>query len=251
MDGDGMNMDALEKAIKENKNVKLIYTIPTFQNPMGVTMSVRKRKQLYEIANKNNILILEDNPYGELTFDGTKTPTIKSMDTEGIVLYSGSFSKILAPGLRLGFLCANKALIQKIVIGKQVSDVHTPMISQLLASEYMKRFSIDDAIKVMRTTYSHKCNTMLDAINKYFPENVECTHPGGGLFIWCELGNNVDTLALSKKAIEQKVVYVPGNTFMVDMDKPCSALRLNYSTMNDEKITEGIRRLGKVFSSIE
>ncbi len=251
MDGDGMNMEALEKAIGENKNVKLIYTIPTFQNPMGVTMSMEKRKQLYEIAKKNNVLILEDNPYGELTFDGTKTPTVKSMDTDGIVLYSGSFSKILAPGLRLGFLCANKELIQKIVIGKQVSDVHTPMLSQLLACEYMKRYSIDDAIKVMRTTYAHKCKTMLDAIDEFFPKSVKCIHPGGGLFIWCDLGGNVDTLALSKKAIEQKVVYVPGNTFMVDMDKPCSALRLNYSTMNDEKIVEGIRRLGKVFSSIE
>lgn len=244
---DGMDLDALEKALSENNNVRFIYTIPTFQNPMGVTMSVDKRKRLYEIAKKNGVLILEDNPYGELTFDGVKTPTIKSMDTDGIVMYSGSFSKILAPGLRLGFLCAPKAIIQKVVIAKQVSDVHTPMLPQLLATEYMKRYDLDALIAKMRETYAHKCSTMLTAMDEFFPADITYTRPGGGLFIWCDLGHGLDTLALSKQAIAEKVVYVPGNTFMVDMDERCSALRLNYSTMSDEKIVEGIKRLGKVF----
>lgn len=250
MDNDGINTEALEKAIESSQNVKIIYTIPTFQNPMGVTMSVEKRKTVYEIAKKHNIIIIEDNPYGELTFDGTKLPTIKSMDTEGIVVYSGSFSKILAPGLRIGFMCADKAIVQKAVIAKQVSDVHTPMITQLLAYEYMTRFDIDELIVKMRADYAHKCKTMLDAIEKYFPKDIMYTKPNGGLFIWCDLMHNADTLAISKKAIENKVVYVPGNTFMVDMNKQCSALRLNYSTMSDEKITEGIRRLGKLFNEI-
>ncbi len=245
---DGMDLDALESALAENKNVKLIYVIPTFQNPMGVTMSVEKRKRLYEIAKKNGVLILEDNPYGELTFNGVKTPTIKSMDTEGIVLYSGSFSKILAPGLRLGFLCAPKPIIAKVVVAKQVSDVHTPMLPQLLANEYMKRYNIDDLIKEMRKNYSHKCETMLRAMDEYFPADVKHTTPGGGLFIWCDLGHGLDTLTLSMEAVREKVVYVPGNTFMVNMDEPTSTLRLNYSTMNDERIAEGIRRLGKVFT---
>lgn len=244
---DGMDLEALEKVISENKNVKLIYTIPTFQNPMGVTMSVEKRHKLYEIAKKHGILILEDNPYGELAFDGVRMPTIKSMDTDGIVLYSGSFSKILAPGLRLGFLLADSAVISKVVVAKQVSDVHTAMLPQLLATEYMKRFDLDAAIVGMRANYAHKCETMLKAIEQYFPADVKVTHPRGGLFIWCDLGHGINTLELSKKAIEKKVVYVPGNTFMVDMDKPCSALRLNYSTMTDDRITEGIRRLGIVF----
>ena len=244
---DGMDLDALEKALAENSNVRFIYTIPTFQNPMGVTMSIEKRKRLYEIAKKSGVLILEDNPYGELTFDGVKTPTIKSMDTDGIVMYSGSFSKILAPGLRLGFLCAPKAIIQKVVIAKQVSDVHTPMLPQLLATEYMKRYDLDALIAEMRKTYAHKCATMLDAMDEYFPRDITYTRPGGGLFIWCDLGHGLDTLSLSKEAIAEKVVYVPGNTFMVDMDERCSALRLNYSTMSDEKIVEGIKRLGKVF----
>ena len=244
---DGMDIDALERAIAQNCNVKLIYTIPTFQNPMGVTMSIEKRKRLYEIARQKGILILEDNPYGDLTFDGTKTPTIKSFDTEGIVLYSGSFSKILSPGLRLGFLCANAKLIQKIVVAKQVSDVHTAMLPQIMASEYLKQYDLDAAILKMRENYAHKCGTMLNAIKEYFPKGVKYTHPGGGLFIWCDLGGGVNTLELAKSAIEQKVVFVPGNTFMTDMDKPCSALRLNYSTVSDEKIIEGIRRLGTVF----
>lgn len=244
---DGMDLDALEKALAENDNVRFIYTIPTFQNPMGVTMSLEKRKKLYEIAKKNGVLILEDNPYGELTFNGVKTPTIKSMDTEGIVMYSGSFSKILAPGLRLGFMCAPRSIIQKMVIAKQISDVHTPMLPQLLATEYMKRYDLDALILKMRENYAHKCKTMLDAMEQYFPADVTYTRPGGGLFIWCDLGHGLDTFALSKKAIEQKVVYVPGNTFMVDMDQPTSTLRLNYSTMSDEKIVEGIRRLGIVF----
>ena len=244
---DGMNLEALEKVIAENKNIKMIYTIPTFQNPMGVTMSVEKRRKLYEIAKKNNILILEDNPYGELTFDGTKTPTIKSMDTDGIVAYSGSFSKILAPGLRLGFLCAPKEIIAKVVIGKQISDVHTPMITQLLAHAYLTRFDIDELIVQMRANYAHKCETMLRAMEEYFPKDIFYTKPRGGLFIWCDLGHGLDTGALAKKAIEKKVVFVPGSTFMVDMSQPTSTLRLNYSTMSDEKIVEGIKRLGEVF----
>ena len=250
MDEDGMNSASLEKTVAENKNAKLIYTIPTFQNPMGTTMSLEKRKAVYEIARKNNLIIIEDNPYGDLTFDGTKTPTIKSMDVDGRVIYCGSFSKILAPGLRIGFVCANQAIVQKIVVGKQISDVHTAMLPQLLAYEYMTRFDLDAAIVKMRANYAHKCRTMLDAIARDFPADVTCTRPNGGLFIWCDLGHGVDTQALAATCAANKVVYVPGSTFMVDMDKPSSALRLNYSTMSDERIGEGIRRLGAIFSEV-
>ena len=250
MDEDGMNIEALNAVLDATPNAKVIYTIPTFQNPMGTTMSVEKRKALYAAAQAHDLVIIEDNPYGELTFDGTKTPTIKSMDTDGRVVYCGSFSKILAPGLRVGYMCADKALVQKAVIAKQVSDVHTPNLTQLLAHGYLTRFDIDALIGKMRLNYAHKCHTMLDAIEKYFPGDVFCTRPNGGLFIWCDLGHGVDTLTLSREAIAKKVVYVPGNTFMVDMDKPTSTLRLNYSTMDDERIVEGIRRLGEVFSAV-
>ena len=250
MDEDGMNIEALEKAIERNDNVRLIYTIPTFQNPMGATMSVEKRRSLYEVAKKHGVVIIEDNPYGELTFDGTKLPTIKSMDTEGLVIYCGSFSKILAPGLRVGFMCADKAIVQKVVVAKQVSDVHTAMLPQLLAYEFMKRYDIDALIVKMRTNYAHKCATMLDAIETYFPKGVTHTTPKGGLFVWCDLGHGIDTLALAPTCAANKVVYVPGNTFMVDMDKSCSALRLNYSTMSDERIVEGVKRLGAIFGEV-
>ena len=177
VESDGMNLDVLEKVIAENKNIRFIYTIPTFQNPMGVTMSVEKRKKLYDIALKNGILILEDNPYGELTFDGVKTPTIKSMDKDGIVMYSGSFSKILAPGLRLGFLCAPREIIAKVVVAKQISDVHTAMLPQLLATEYMAQFDLDALILKMRENYAHKCSTMLSAMDEYFPKDITYTRP--------------------------------------------------------------------------
>ena len=247
MDEDGMNIDALRDVLKNTPRVKVIYTIPTFQNPMGATMSLEKRKALYAAAREFDVVIIEDNPYGDLTFDGAKLPTIKSMDEDGRVIYCGSFSKILAPGLRVGYMCADKKIVQRAVIAKQVSDVHTPMITQLLAHGFLTKYDIDALIVKMRANYAHKCGTMLAAIEKYFPEGVFFTRPKGGLFIWCDLGRGIDTLALSKAAIEKKVVYVPGNTFMVDMDKPTSTLRLNYSTMSDERIEEGVKLLGEVF----
>lgn len=250
MDEDGMDVAALEQAIKAHANARMIYTIPTFQNPMGTTMSLEKRRAVYELAHRYNLIIIEDNPYGDLTFDGVKVPTIKSMDTDGRVIYCGSFSKILAPGLRVGFLCANKAIVQKVVVGKQVSDVHTAMLPQLLSYEYMTRFDLDAAIVKMRANYAHKCGVMLDAIERYFPAGVTHTRPRGGLFVWCDLGHGIDTQALAATCAARKVVYVPGSTFMVDMDAPCSTLRLNYSTMDDERLEEGIQRLGTIFGEV-
>lgn len=249
VDEDGMNIDALEKAVKENKNVKMIYTIPTFQNPSGITMSVEKRKKLYKIALENNIVIIEDNPYGELVFDGNKMPTIKSMDTEGIVIYSGSFSKVLAPGMRVGFVSGHKDIVAKMVVAKQVSDVHTPVLTQMLAYEYITRYGLDKHITEIRKLYKHKCQTMLDAIEKYFPKSVTHTVPDGGLFIWCDLNGDYDMNEIAKECTARKVACVPGSTFMTDLDKPCSAFRLNYSTVTDEKIVKGIKILGEVLSN--
>ncbi|MBP3436701.1 MAG: PLP-dependent aminotransferase family protein [Clostridia bacterium] len=247
---DGMDVEWLEKALQDNKNVKFIYTIPTFQNPTGTTMSLEKRKSVYALAKKYGVLILEDNPYGDLSFSGERFPTIKSMDTEGIVAYSGSFSKVLAPGLRIGFLTAPAALIQKIVVAKQISDVHTPMLTQLISHAYLTENDLEEDIVKTRANYAHKSQTMIQAMEAYFPKDVRFIRPLGGLFIWCDLGHGIDTLALSKKAVEEKIVFVPGNTFMVDMDTVCSTLRLNFSTASDEKITEGIRRLGVVFNKV-
>lgn len=250
VEDDGMNIEMLKKAVEENENVKLIYTIPTFQNPSGITMSVEKRRELYKIACEHGIAIIEDNPYGELVFDGKKVPTIKSIDTEGIVIYSGSFSKVLAPGMRVGFVNAHKDIIAKMVIAKQVSDVHTPVLTQMLAYEYIKEFGLDKHLSDIRKLYSHKCRTMLDAIEKYFPAGVTHTVPNGGLFIWCDLNGDYDMNEIAKKFTERKVACVPGSTFMTDIDKPCSAFRLNYSTVTDEKIEQGIKIIGEVLSEI-
>lgn len=249
MHDDGMDLDALEKAIQENENVKLLYVIPSFQNPMGTTMSLEKRKALYEIIRKYKLVTIEDNPYGDLTFDGERVPTLKSMDTEDLIVYCGSFSKIVAPGLRVGYALCNKELAENISAAKQLADVHSPLLPQIMVSNYMEKYDLDELIDKMRHTYAHKCRTMLDAINEYFPEGVTCTKPNGGLFIWCDLGHGIDTYALAKKASEHKVSFVPGNVFMVDSAKKTSTLRLNYSTMSDENIVEGIKRLGALIKS--
>ena len=245
VESDGINIEKLKETIKNTKNVKLIYTIPNFQNPSGVTMSEEKRKALYEIARENGIFIIEDNPYGELTFDGVKLPTIKSMDEAGVVLYSGSFSKILAPGLRLGYLIAPKNFTEKVVLGKQVSDVHTALLPQLLALEFMKRYDIGELIEKMRTLYKKKCDVLTGAMKEYLPKNITYTVPGGGLFVWCN-APGIDTLKLSNECIKEKVLIVPGNNFATDQSLVNNGFRLNFSTMPDDKLVEGVKRLGKV-----
>lgn len=245
VESDGMNIDKLKEAIKNTPNVKLIYTIPNFQNPSGVTMSVEKRRAIYEIARDNGIFIIEDNPYGELTFDGVKLPTIKSMDEAGVVLYSGSFSKILAPGLRLGYLIAPKNFTEKAVLGKQVSDVHTPSLPQLLALEFLNKYDIVALIEKMRALYKKKCQTMINAMKEYLPEEITYTVPGGGLFVWCN-APGIDTLKLSQDCVKEKVLIVPGNNFATDQSIVNNGFRLNFSTMPDDKIREGVRRLGEV-----
>lgn len=244
MDDDGMNMQALEKTIAENKNVKLIYTIPNFQNPSAITMSLEKRKRLYDIAVKNNIYIIEDNPYGELTFSGEKLPTIKSMDSEGAVIYCGSFSKILAPGMRLGFVIASKAVTEKIVLGKQVSDVHTALLPQLIALEYLKKYDLGEHIEKLRALYKRKCEVMLDAIEKYLPKEVKHTIPGGGLFVWCSM-DGIDAVELKEECRKSKVLIVPGNSFAADPSKKSGGFRLNFSAMPEDLMVEGIKRLGE------
>lgn len=244
-----MDLEELERVINEYDNVKLLYVIPSFQNPMGTTMSSEKRKELYEIIKKYQLITIEDNPYGDLTFDGKRVPTLKSMDVEDLIVYCGSFSKIVAPGLRVGYAVCNKLIAEQMSAAKQLADVHSSLLPQLMINEYMEKYDLDALINKMRRSYAHKCKTMLDAIAEYFPEGVVCTKPDGGLFIWCDIGHGVDTYALAKKATENKVAYVPGNVFMVDSTKKNSALRLNYSTMSDENIVEGIKRLGRLIKN--
>lgn len=249
MDEDGINIEKAEEAIKNNKNVKIMYVIPTFQNPSGKTMSLEKRKQLLKLCKKYNVIIFEDNPYGELRFAGENVPTIKSMDKDNIVMYFGSFSKILSPGLRVGFTHGIPEIMEKVIVAKQVNDVHTPVLNQVIASEWMKRYDIDKHILKAKKLYGQKCGLMLSEMDKKFPKFVKYTRPEGGLFIWGTLPDG-DANEAVKICSEKKVAFIPGATFMTDLSKPSRSFRLNYSTMSDEKIVEGIDILAGVLNTM-
>lgn len=249
VEDDGMDTDVLEKVLKENKNVKMIYTIPTFQNPTGVTMSEEKRHRVLELADKYDVLILEDNPYGDLRFSGEDIPTIKSMDTEGRVVYAGSFSKILSPGMRLGYIIAGKKLCEKIEMLKQVNDVHTPMLTQLMCVEFMKKYNIDEYIERNRALYKKKCEAMLKTMEECFPKDkVTWTVPQGGIFLWCTCHTIKDANVIVDKCLEKKVAIVPGCNFQTDIFAPNNQFRLNYSAIPAERIVEGVKRLGQVLN---
>ncbi len=245
LEDDGMNMEKLEEALKNNK-VKFIYTIPTFQNPSGITTSLEKREKMLELAEKYDVIILEDNPYGDLRFEGEDVPTIKSLDKEGRVIYVGSFSKILSPGLRIGYTVANAEFSDRIEVVKQVNDVHTPLLTQMMATEFMKKYDIDKYIQKGRELYGRKCRFMLECMDKYFPKSVTYTRPQGGLFILCSAPEGTDTNALLKESLKYKVAFVPGNSFSTNIEKPSNLFRLNYSTMPEEKIEAGIKALGEL-----
>lgn len=251
VEDDGMSMEGLEEALKNNDNVKMIYTIPTFQNPTGTTMPLEKRKRMLELASKYDVLILEDNPYGDLRFSGEDVPTVKSLDTEGRVIYAGSFSKILSPGMRLGYLIAPAPLAEKIEVLKQVNDVHTPMLTQLMCVEFMKKYDIDKYIEKNRELYGKKCKAMVDAMEKYFPKGkVKWVVPEGGIFLWCECPGITDVSPIVDRCIEKKVAIVPGSNFATDIFAPSNMFRLNYSSATIENIEEGVRRLGEVLTEM-
>ena len=251
VEDDGMSMEGLEDALKNNDGVKFIYTIPTIQNPPGVTMSLEKRKKMLELASKYDVLILEDNPYGDLRFSGEDVPTIKSMDTEGRVVYAGSFSKILSPGMRLGYIVAPSELAEKIEMLKQVNDVHTPMLTQLMCVEFMKKYDIDSYIEKNRELYGKKCAAMVNAMEKYFPKGkVKWVTPEGGIFLWCECPTITDITPVVDRCLEKKVAIVPGSNFATDIFAPSNMFRLNYSSATIENIEEGVRRLGEVLTEL-
>lgn len=246
MEADGLCIEQLETALKEEKKARFIYVIPNFQNPSGATMSLAKRRAVYELAKKYGVLILEDNPYGDLRVSGEDLPTIKSMDEDGIVIYAGSFSKILAPGVRVGFAIAPAPLIAKMTVGKQASDVHTPIFCQMLVDEWMGKYDFEAHIEKIKGIYRGKLNLMCDLIESELGEFVCYNRPEGGLFVWCTLPESVDMLGFCKTAVEHKVAIVPGTAFLVNEDEKTQAVRLNFSTPTDEKIVAGMKILGTV-----
>lgn len=245
IDSDGMNIDALERVIKENPKAKFIYTIPNFQNPGGTTLSLEKRKRMYELAKENDLVIVEDNPYGNLRVAGEDVPAIKSFDTDGIVIYAGSFSKILAPGIRVAYAVVPKAMAPAFTIGKQVSDVHTGVLNQMIVSRWFDEYDVNAHIDSIQKIYRKKLNLMCDSLDKYCP-SIEYVRPEGGLFIWAKLPENVDMLTYVNRLLVKKVAVVPGSAFMTDDTAPCSYIRLNFSTPCDENIVEGVKLMGEV-----
>ena len=250
VESDGMNMEKLEQALQSNNNVRFIYTIPNFQNPSGVTMSLEKRKKLYELAKKYSVLIVEDNPYGDLRYSGEFLPAIKTMDSENIVLYAGSFSKVVSPGMRVAYVIAPQQIIQKMTVCKQGSDVHTNIWSQMVCYEFMTKYDFEKHLENLRTIYRKKAQFCMDLLDKYCVPNITYDKIDGGLFIWCKLPKNVDMLDFCKKAIENKVCVVPGNAFLTDENQVSHGFRINFSTPTDEQLEKGIRILGELAKNI-
>lgn len=246
VESDGINVEKLEEALKTEKNVKFIYTIPNFQNPSGATMSLEKRKKVYELAKKYNVLILEDNPYGDLRVSGEHIPSIKSLDEDGIVIYGGSFSKILSPGIRVGYVIAPEKLIAKMTVGKQATDVHTPMLTQLIVYKWMTQYDFEAHIKNICGIYKSKLDLMCDAVDKHLADKVTYVRPEGGLFVWCKLNDDINMLDFCAEAVKNKVAVVPGTAFMMSAEDKTQCFRMNFSTPSDEKIVRGIEILGNI-----
>ena len=251
VDNDGMNIEALENALKENKNTKFIYTIPNFQNPTGITMSLEKRKAILELAKKYNVLVLEDNPYGEIRFSGENIPNIKSLDTDGIVVYAGSFSKVLSPGLRVGYALGNKTVIAKLTVCKQTSDVHTPCLSQMITEDFLATCDFEKHLEKLRSIYRHKANLMMDLMDEHFGDKITYNKVQGGLFMWCTLPNHVDMMDFCTRAVkDKKVALVPGSAFLTNETDICHNFRTNYSTPTDEQLINGMQKLGELAREI-
>jgi len=249
LDSNGMKTyeleDKLRKMGEKRKKVKFIYAIPNFHNPAGVDMSLERRKHLIEISKKYSIPILEDDPYMELRYSGKNIPSLKSMDKEGLVIYTSTFSKIFAPGFRIGWIIAEKELAEKITIVKQGTDLCTNIFCQYLAHEYISSGTMDEQIPKIKKIYKRKKDIMLDAIKKYFPEKCEWTKPHGGMFIWVTLPKKIDTEKLFNEAVKHKVAYIHGAAFCVD-GSGHNTMRLNFSNADENKIELGIKRLGNL-----
>ena len=248
MDEDGMKMDALEEALKANPNTKLIYTVPNFQNPTGRTMTEERRKQLAELAEKYDVYVLEDNPYGEIRFAGQHVPAVKSFDKSGHVLYMSTFSKTLAPGFRLGWLVADKNVVNKLTVLKQSADLHTDNLAQFAVAQFFADNDVDAHVKEISALYGKRKDLMLEGIKKYFPEGVKYTDPEGGMFLWVEVPGVDDTVELFKECLEHDVAFVPGDPFFADGVQP-GAFRLNYSNMKEDQIEVGLKRLGAALTA--
>lgn len=245
-----LDLDDLEKALSTNPKPKFMYLIPNFQNPSGLTMSLEVRKEVLKLAKKYEVLILEDNPYGDLRFEGEDIPSIKSLDEDGLVIYAASLSKIVAPGMRVACCIGPEEIVSKFTVAKQASDVHSNLWAQRVMARYLSDYDMDEHIREIRQIYKNKCQLMLSEMKKYFHPDIQYTIPTGGMFIWVTLPENIDMQAFVQEALKQNVAVVPGNAFLDDDTKECHSFRMNFSTPTDEKIVQGVKILGNLTYSM-
>jgi len=255
IEDDGFNIDQVEKEIKkldQNKELsklKFLYAVPNFDNPSGVTLSLEKRKALVDLSRKYNFMIVEDDPYGELRYEGEKLPDLYEIAEGHNVLLLNTLSKVMSPGLRIGLIVGDSKIIAKAALGKQGVDLCTPGLTQRIAARYLQKGTIFERIKESVKIYRSKKNKMLDAIEKYVKtDGAKWTRPDGGLFIWLELPKNFDTMELFEKAKKIGVAYIPGTAFYVD-DRKSSAMRLSFCLPSEDEIEEGIKRIGNLLET--
>ncbi|MGL5257138.1 MAG: PLP-dependent aminotransferase family protein [Proteocatella sp.] len=246
MDEFGMTTESLLEAIKNNPDGKYIYLIPNFQNPTGITMPLERRKELYKIAAKNKLIIYEDDPYGEIRFTGEAVPSFKSFDRENIVVYAGSFSKTLAAGLRVGYIFASRAIMEKFIPVKGFIDSQTPMLTQMMVTEYLKLYDYEKHLEFVRNIYGEKCKVMIDSLDRYMHPSVKRTNPEGGMFVWITMPKYIDCSAFAEEALENGVGIVHSSAFAADENNEGYSFRLNYSSNTKEDIEIAVKRLGKL-----
>jgi 2-aminoadipate transaminase len=250
-DGEGMRIDALEGVLGrldgEGRRAKFVYSVPTFQNPAGVTMSLERRQRLVELARSRELLVVEDNPYGLLRFTGEPLPPLYQLDGGDFVIYVGTFSKILSPGIRLGWAVAPPPVMDKIVLGKQAADLCTSTLTQHFVREYFRSGNWHEYVESLVGIYRSRRDAMIEALGRYFPAQATWTEPDGGIFVWATLPSYIDTGDLLAKALREDVAFVPGQAAYVD-GSGRSSMRLNFSAGNEDEIREGIRRIGKAIA---
>jgi 2-aminoadipate transaminase len=247
-DDDGMDMDQLEKMLKSTDHVKAIYVIPNFQNPTGKTWSLERRQTLAKLSAQYETIVIEDNPYGELRFEGEFLPSVKSFDVTGNVLCTGTFSKIFCPGYRIGWIAGDKDVIRKFVLVKQGVDLQCNTLAQMEIAKYLELYDIDAHIETIRTVYKKRRDLMVGSMEREFPDDIIFTRPQGGLFAWVELPKHINARDVLEESLKENVAFVPGGSFFPNGGME-NTLRLNFSNMPEERIEEGIRRLGRVLKS--
>ncbi|MDD4843024.1 MAG: PLP-dependent aminotransferase family protein [Anaerotignum sp.] len=247
-DNNGMIMEELEKTLASTENVKMIYVIPDFQNPSGRTWNLERRHKFMEIINKYEIPVIEDNPYGELRFENENMPSLKSLDTKGLVIFLGTFSKILAPGYRLGWVCAESEILGKFNFMKQASDLQASTVAQMETNTFLEMNDLDAHVEKIKAVYRKRRDCMLKTMEENFPKECTWTHPDGGLFTWVVLPEYINAKEMAQQCLAKKVAYVPGGGFFPNGGHD-NTFRMNYSCMPEEKIEEGIKRIAEVIKA--